>query len=575
MLGLVWGVALLVADGYSWAELYHNAAIPVAWATIAAGIAARASRPQNRVGGLLVLLGFLTLVSALQATRTPAMFTAGSLLAEIATLVVVYVLLIYPRNRLRTVPERGVFAFASIGVAAATVSTFFYDPRDLGCVPCPPGMNLVLIDRDPEMLSALLRVAGVAGLIAASGVAVILALRSIRATRPARRIVLPMSLPALLIMVDAAIGVTMFWILQRPQTFPAWYVAIEFATRILLPLGMLFGLLRLRLRRSMVGELVMELGGASGPQRLRDAVARALGDPSADVAFWSEASGSYIRGDGRAAQLPGAGDDRATSFLERDGEPLAVIIHDAALRDDPRLLDAVAAAARLAVENERLEAEVRAQLEEVRRSRAHLVEATDAERRKVERDLHDGAQQRLVSLTLALRMAEQRARALGDAALVNELAGVSAGLDDAIDELRELARGIYPPALTQGGVAAAVEELAERSPIPVRVRVSGERLDSQVEASAYFVVAEALTNAAKHSFATQIGVGIRVVGEDLVVSVQDDGIGGANAGGSGLRGLAERVAALDGTLTTKSPPGRGTEVIATIPCASSLQTIQP
>jgi signal transduction histidine kinase len=250
--------------------------------------------------------------------------------------------------------------------------------------------------------------------------------------------------------------------------------------------------------------------------------------------------------------------------VERDSTPLAALIHDPAL--EPGLVRAVAAAAGIRLENERLQADLRAQLDEVRASRQRIVEAADRERRRVERNLHDGAQQRLV--TLALSMAMLRDRAGTDPALARSIEQTTTELKQAIAELRELARGIHPAILTEEGLAAAVEALADRSTVPVKVRADfDERLAEAVEAVAYFVVAESIANVIKYSRACAARVELSRSNGMLLVEVADDGVGGADlAGGSGLRGLADRVAAVRGTFGVQSPPGGGTLVKAEIPC---------
>ena len=213
------------------------------------------------------------------------------------------------------------------------------------------------------------------------------------------------------------------------------------------------------------------------------------------------------------------------------------------------------------MENERLAAQVRAQLEEVRASRARIVEAGDAERRRVERDLHDGAQQRLVALAVRLQVA--KATALGASDLLDE---ATAELQTAIAEVRDLARGIHPPILTEAGLGAAIEALAERAAQPVTVDVTEARYPATIEATAYFVVAEALTNVARHADATQVHVMTSEQDGQLIVVVQDDGQGGVDPSvGSGLRGLQDRLAAAGGTLTVSSPVGLGTTIRAAIP----------
>jgi signal transduction histidine kinase len=251
-------------------------------------------------------------------------------------------------------------------------------------------------------------------------------------------------------------------------------------------------------------------------------------------------------------------------LVERDGQPLAALIHDPAL--DPGLVRAAAAAAGIAIENERLHAEVQAQLEEVRASRQRIVAAGDRERRRVERNLHDGAQQRLATLALSLAMLRDHDGT--DPATADALAEALAELRQAIDELRELARGIHPAILTEEGLPAAVESLADRSPLPVRIAADFDtRLPEPTETAAYFVVSEALANVAKYAHASRAQVELSRCNGTLRVEVVDDGVGGADpARGSGLRGLADRVSAMRGSFAVETPPGGGTRVLAEIPC---------
>jgi signal transduction histidine kinase len=245
-----------------------------------------------------------------------------------------------------------------------------------------------------------------------------------------------------------------------------------------------------------------------------------------------------------------------------------MIVHDAALADERRLLETAGAAAGLALENERLHAELRARVEELERSRERLIAVGLEERRKLERNLHDGAQQRLVALALSLRLARDRIHS--DPAAARELLGEAMGeLDAATAELRELARGIHPAVLSDRGLSAALKALAGRVPVAVElVETPPERLPARVEVASYYVVAEALTNVAKYAHATRARVRIATVNGAVTVEVADDGVGGADAArGSGLRGLADRVAALDGRFAVDSPPGRGTTIRAEIPCA--------
>jgi signal transduction histidine kinase len=273
-----------------------------------------------------------------------------------------------------------------------------------------------------------------------------------------------------------------------------------------------------------------------------------------------------VDADGRRMELPASSATRGVTFLERDGTTMAAIVHDPALLDDPGLVAAVTSALRLAVENERLQGEVEAQLDAVRASRARLVEAGDTERKRIERDLHDGAQQRLVALTVALRLARTRAGDDIDPELAASLDAASTEARAALSELRELARGIHPQILTGSGLGPAIDSLAARSPVQVSVEVEAGRYPPVVEGAAYFAVSEALANVAKYAQATHALVRSSWAAGTLSVEVSDDGVGGADAGrGSGLRGLADRLAALDGSLEVVSPRGGGTRVLGRIP----------
>jgi signal transduction histidine kinase len=277
---------------------------------------------------------------------------------------------------------------------------------------------------------------------------------------------------------------------------------------------------------------------------------------------------------GRPVELPTPGSGRAWTAVERDGRRVAAIIHDAALDTSPELVQAAASASSLAIDNERLKADLRARVEELRVSRLRIVEAGYAARRRVERDLHDGAQQELVSLALDLRMLKAR---LDDPEAGPLIDALSERLNAALEQLRELARGIHPAMLADHGLPPAINALAERAPLPVAVEIGlPDRLPAPVETAAYFVVAEALTNVARHAQATAARVTIARRGETLTVEVADDGIGGADlATGTGLSGLQDRLAAVGGTLKVVSPIGAGTHLRATIPCSADDDVAEP
>jgi signal transduction histidine kinase len=306
----------------------------------------------------------------------------------------------------------------------------------------------------------------------------------------------------------------------------------------------------------------------SGP--VRELLAESLGDRTVNIAYWLPDRGVFVDESGAPVKLPEPGSGRAWTAVERDGRRVAAIVHDAALDTSMELVQAAAAASSLAIDNERLKADLRARVAELRVSRQRIVEAADDARRRIERDLHDGAQQQLLALALELRVLRSRVNGDEAAALVD---GLAQRLEVALGELRELARGIHPALLTQSGLGPAINALAERTPIPVQTDVQVEsRLPAPVESAAYFVVAEALTNVARYARASHARVELARDGGEVVVTVADDGIGGVDVNaGSGLRGLQDRVAAVDGALQIDSPSGAGTTVCARIPIPVEAQ----
>jgi signal transduction histidine kinase len=343
--------------------------------------------------------------------------------------------------------------------------------------------------------------------------------------------------------------------------FPLFLVA--------LPVGFLVGLLRSGLDMSSVGDLVVKLSGGLAPERLQPALAEALHDPSLEVAYWLPAQEWFADLEGRRIEPPTGDSERAVSVLGDPSSPVAALVYDSALVHEGQLVDAAAAAVRLALENARLQVQLRAQLEEVRQSRARLVEAADSERQRVERDLHDGAQQQLVTLLLSMQVTKAEAMQHSDPETAMLVDANIATLKDALGELRELARGIHPTILTQAGLVPAIRSLTERCPIPVEVigELGDVRLAPTLEAALYFVVSEAITNAVKHSKGRRMCVSLGRRSGLAIVEVSDDGVGGAELSlGSGLRGLTDRIAAVGGRLMVKSDHEGGTTIHAEVPC---------
>ena len=383
-------------------------------------------------------------------------------------------------------------------------------------------------------------------------------------------IALTLELLALGIAAIAGVGAADF---LGPMTLgpPAGVLLLVLAVACAVLSVAILGALRLAVRgytRAMLGRRT----GDEGP--IRELLAERVGDRTLSLAYWLADRETFVDEFGRPVKLPAPGSGRAWTAVEHEGRRVAAIIHDAELDTSTELVNAAAAAAALALDNERLKAELRARVEDLRISRARIVEAADTARRRLERDLHDGAQQQLVSLALDLRLLRARLKGSDTVPMIDEL---SDKLNVALAELRELARGIHPAILTDRGLGPAVQGLADRVPLPVEVDVElPERPSPPVEAAAYFVTAEALTNVARYAKAREARVKIRRAGDDVVVAVSDDGVGGADVeAGTGLRGLQDRLAALDGRLTISSPPHEGTQLRAVIPCGATALATEP
>jgi signal transduction histidine kinase len=315
--------------------------------------------------------------------------------------------------------------------------------------------------------------------------------------------------------------------------------------------------------RALVRRFLLQATSDGGA--VREALAERIGDATLSIVYWVPDRGEYVDERGLPVALPEPDSGRAYTVVEHERRRVAAIIHDAELDARPELIRAAAAGAVMALDNESLKAALRARVEELRASRARIVEASIDARRQLERDLHDGAQQQLVALTLELRMIHGRVE--GDLEIGKLVGHALSTAEDAVTDLRELARGIHPAVLTRGGLPPAVEALAQRASIPIDVVIEmQERVTPAAEAAGYFVVAEALTNIAKYSGAERASVRVKREPDAITVEIVDDGVGGADpATGSGLRGLEDRVAALDGTLEVTSRPGEGTVVFARIP----------
>jgi signal transduction histidine kinase len=542
----------------------------LAFVVVALGVLVWQLRPDSRTGLLLAALAFAGLLNDLRIVfpESALAVTVGWAMNYVQFPIFAHLVLSYPTGRLTDRVER-IYVQASYVLAALFTLPLllFYDPVR---------PNDPTVWEHPTWAMPLTHVAWVdvvgtwhaldQSIVVFAVVGLALLLRKIvRAAPGARRVFLPFAIAGIFAAVQFIVQIAVFGEPVNSWIHPTWFW-ITTAGIIGVPVALAVGLLWGRTSRSAVADLVVELE-RTPPGSVRDALGRTLGDPSLELALWLPARGEYVDADGRLVELPELGSGRAVTILGSANAPVAALVHDPVLLERRALLEAAGAAARLALENERLQAELRAQLAELRASRARIVSAGDEERRRLERDLHDGAQQRLLSLGLALQLARAQlgpdANGAGDV-----LAEADEELRAALDELRELAHGIHPAVLTEQGLAPALRSLAERSSVPVTILgLPDRRLPAPTEAAAYFLVSEALANVAKYSHATRVRMEVVQVDGRVLVQIDDDGVGGADpTRGSGLRGLSDRVQALDGTLELSSPPGSGTRLHAEIPC---------
>jgi signal transduction histidine kinase len=527
------------------------------WITLSymlCGLLAWWHRPTSRFGPLMVAAGFVNYLTTLSWTTSDLTFTVGQAFDLVPPVLFLHVFLAFPNGRLHSKFERVLVAAAyvtAVGLELLRMMLGGFGP-----------LNLLEISPNPDTALVVVRIQLLAvSAFCLTGVAV-LAARRLRAGRPLRR--------SLALLVDAfALALVMIAALFVSIIFDGPAIAeirwATFAALGLAPVAFLLGLLQARLARSALGDLFVDLQADPAPADLRDSLARALRDPSLTVAYWLPEFGSYADLDGRPLGVPSQ-DGRTTTLIDRDGAHVAALLHDPALKDEPALLEAVTAAAGIAIDNGRLHAELSARLQELRGSRVRVIEAGQKERQRLERDLHDGAQQRLIALSLELSRLEERLD--GDADASASLDQARREISISLDELRAVARGIHPAVVSGHGLQVALEQLAARAPVPIRLNVAVEgRLPEHLEVAAFYLVSESLTNIGKHAEATAATVDVGRANGQLVVEIADDGVGGADTErGSGLRGLADRVEALEGRLRVWSPSGRGTRLRAEIPC---------
>jgi signal transduction histidine kinase len=576
---LLSGVAALVTlsgvDG-SGAPLAAAARGSIVAVPVAVGCYAWHRRRGERFGPLLVLTGYAWFFATLSESDDELLYSIGRVAGWFAELQLIYLMLAFPSGRL---PER---VDRLLVGATALVLVLLYLPAlllaDAYPVPAPPtsctadcpSNEFFVLDEEPGFVDSVLRpVRDFATIALALAVVARLALRVRGATRAMRRTLSPVLAVAAARALTLAVAVAV----RRAAPNSSAVEVLTWMLGMALPLmaiAFFVGLLRWRL---FVARALERLGarlrsGLDGAQ-LRLALSEALDDPSLSLAYWVPSGGGrWVDSSGRAVLLPPAAKGRCVTEVREDGRPMAAMVHDEALVDQTELVEATVSYARMALENERLAAKVEASLEEVRDARARILASADEERLRIQRDLHDGAQQRLVGLRFQLELIEDQVREDPDAGL-QRLHALGGEVQQTLDELRSLARGVFPPVLADHGLGPALRAVANSSPIPVTVETDGiRRYRREVENAVYFCCLEAMQNAAKHaSGATGVDLALTGRGE-LRFEVRDDGAGfdpEAASTGVGLANMRDRLAALGGELWIDTARGRGVVVRGVVP----------
>jgi signal transduction histidine kinase len=527
---------------------------------LAAGLEAWRRRPSNRTGPIMVVGALSWFVAALANTVTPVLVAVGVVLATMPLAVVVWLLHAFPSGRLRSRTSRltvmGGFAVSLVLQAPG----YLFDPG------ASPG-GMLSVGHQADLLHAgtwLQRGAGMVVMLMTAGV---LVSRLRTATPGQRRVLLPLYAYGILAVLSTPLGS-----LLGPSAglSVAQVVGLQIVLMAGVPVAFAAAMLRGGFARTAeIQELSAWLASsAATPELLADALGRTLGDASLQVVYASRDGRAFVDGDGASFDTSALGEHRDLVDIELGSRRIGAIVYDTTVIDDAELVRGAGQVAALAIDHDRLTAELRASHADLHQSRARLVEAGDRARQRIAQDLHDGLQVELVLLALE---AQQLARIDGSADLADAATRLRVGIDGAARHLRGIVHALMPAALVERGLTAAIEDLVDRMPLPTRLAVAevDGHLPAPVERTAYFVVAEALTNAVKHAAADTLTVTLEHAPTRLVIGVTDDGVGGATQeGGVGLHGLADRVDALGGRFTIESPAGGGTHLLVELPCGS-------
>jgi len=541
---------------------------------VAVGLYAWWRQSNERFGLLLVAVGLAYFLVTLAVSRDEVIYSLGRIAAFAVGPLVIYVFLTFPTGRLESRASRVVAAGAALTVAVLAWPTIPltrefppYFPWGDCTTDCPA--NAFFSGSEPGIMTVLAPAReAIFFVFLLLGVAV-LAGRLRAASALQRRTLVP-------VLVVAAVWLAALAVLfvGRRTGNAALTGAASWVLLAAIPLtavGVLVGMLQWRSYAGVaIPRLIGRLAAHPAPPDLRRVMSDTLNDPSLRIAYWAPAAGGYVSADGVPIEVVPDREGRGVTPVAVDDRPVAAIIHDRVLNDHPELLEAVAAAALLVLDRHRLDADLNASIRQLRESQGRILAAADRERERIERNLHDGAQQRLVALRMKL-------------ALVREIAGTDPGraavlqgelgrdVDEALDEIRDLARGVYPPLLASGGLPDALAAVASSAPVPTTVRCStrGRRFSREIESAVYFCCREALQNAGKHGgVARRVTIVVRPQGDGLAFDVTDDGDGfdvERTGAGTGLTNMSDRLGALGGTLTVDSRAGVGTAISGRIP----------
>jgi signal transduction histidine kinase len=538
------------------------------------GLIWRRGRPTSSFGNLLLAEGVLVLISSLAGSSSSVVHLVGMLGGWAAGLGATWLLLSFPGSRL----DGG--ARIVMGLALATfligeLPLMLLSPRVVGvsglagCVRACPANAALAVDA-PSAADIFRHVEGVLQATWGAGLLFYLATSFAWASHARRRLLLPVFATAVPFVAAFAINAILVDLAGLPPSSTAR--AVFAGTRILFPLGFIAGLL---FARAYAGEalayMARKLVGRPSVAAVEQLVRRVLDDPQARLVFWLPRSEQFVDRHGTPVVLDPAQEGLAWRGFGLGDVRVLAVVHDVVLGEDPELVAAVGAASLLALDNRRLEHDLLDSVDALRASQRRLVGAASAERRKIERDLHDGVQQKLVALRIQLELARDFA---GEDGLQDRLAEIAADFDDALDDLRATAHGIYPPLLADEGLEAALREVARRWHVPLNVDLEDVgRLSEDRETAIYYCCLEALQNVAKHAGDDAVA-SLRLWRDRNAVrfSVSDNGVGfvsGPRGKGAGLTNMADRIGAVGGTLAVRSAPGEGTTVLGRVTMEAS------